>query len=354
MLRLLPYGVMALLMPGLAALGIWLGGPWTFLAYVWGFWIGMAIDAFLPRLAGPVLAGGRRSDLAAGLTWLVLPAQAALLGYALWLAAGPGFGPWWAWLGAIMSVGSATGGIGINTAHELIHRRRAAERGIGVALLVMVSYPHFRIEHVHGHHRRVGTPDDPATSRRGETLYAFWWRSVSGGLTSAWRLETERLARRHWAVWGPRNRMLHYAGLVAVLYAGVGVAFGWAGIGLLAGQGLFAVLLLETVNYIEHYGLVRATGPAGRVERVTDRHSWNAGHRFTNLTLFNLGLHADHHESPGKPYYALANHDGAPQLPGGYPAMMLLAMLPPLWFRTMDPRIASGRPGVDGGSVTVA
>ena len=185
-------------------------------------------------------------------------------------------------------------------------------------------------------------------------LYAFWWRSITGGVVSAWRLEAERLARRHRPVWGIHNRMLHYAVFIGALYALVGLGFGLAGIGLLFGQGLFAVLLLETVNYIEHYGLVRATGAGGRIERVSDRHSWNAGHRFTNFTLFNLGLHADHHESPAKPYYALTNHAGAPQLPGGYPAMMLLSMLPPLWFRVMDPRIAPGRPGVDGGSVTVA
>lgn len=354
MARLLPYGMMALLMPGLAALGLWLGGPWTFLAYVWGFWIGMVFDALLPRLDGLRLGDHRRlRPMAAAMTWAVLPVQAGLLGYALWLAAGPGFGPWWAWLGAILSVGSATGGIGINTAHELIHRPHAAERGVGIALLVMVAYPHFRIEHVHGHHRRVGTAADPATSRRGEPLYAFWGRSTVGGLVSAWRLEAARLARRKRPVWGAGNRMLQYAVFVGGLYAGVGALFGWTGVGFLAAQGLVAVLLLETVNYVEHYGLVRRTTATGQVERVGERHSWNAGHRFTNLSLFNLGLHADHHESPGKPYHTLTNRDAAPQLPGGYPAMMLLAMVPPLWFRVMDRRIAPGPPGVEGGPVSV-
>ncbi len=241
----------------------------------------------------------------------------------------------------IADLGILTGVIGINFAHELMHHHGRLDRGLAEVLMGCVTYSHFCIEHVAGHHRHVATDGDPATARLGEGLYRFWLRSIGGGLRSAWHLEAARLARRKRPVVSPGNRMIRYAIEVVLLYAAVGLWLGPVGLIALAGQSLVAVLLLETVNYLEHYGLVRRRRDDGRYERVQPWHSWNASFRLSNWLLLNLARHSDHHAEAARPYQALRHLDDAPQLPTGYAGMLMIALVPPLWRWVMDRRVAA-------------
>jgi alkane 1-monooxygenase len=268
-----------------------------------------------------------------------VPAQLALLVWAVDVVASEPLA-WFELIGFTLSVGIATGTVGINVGHELVHREAWLSRACGTILLLSTTYAHFRIEHVYGHHRWVGTPRDPATAREGESVYAFYARTLPGQLASAWAIEHERLDRAGHGVWSPRNRMLQYLGIYAVIYAACAVWGGWLAAAFFLGQSLVAgVLMLETVNYIEHYGLLRRERAPGRYEPVTPRHSWDSYHRLNNLFLFNLGRHSDHHAHASRHYPVLRTHEAAPRMPAGYAAMMLLAWLPPLWFRVMDPKV---------------
>jgi alkane 1-monooxygenase len=242
-------------------------------------------------------------------------------------------------------VGVTTGGIGITFAHELIHRAGRFERLLGELLLGSVCYLHWSIEHVFGHHRYVGTPRDPETARAGESSYAFLRRSVVGGFRTAWEFERARATKGH----GPepplrtalRNRVLWYGAAQAAAIAAVGAFGGIRALAVFIGQSCVAVILLEVINYIEHYGLFRREIAPGRYEPVRARHSWDSSHRVSNWMLINLARHADHHLTASKRYQVLDPLDTAPQLPAGYPTMVILALVPPLWRRVMDPRLAA-------------
>jgi alkane 1-monooxygenase len=248
-------------------------------------------------------------------------------------------------VGATLSVGATTGAIGMAVAHELIHRRHGYARAFGAILLASVTYPHFAIEHVKGHHRHVGTPRDPATARLGESLYRFVPRSVVGGLISAWQIERLRLWEREAGTWSRHNVMLRYAALVLATYGAIAIVLGPLALALFAGQSLVAIAALEVINYIEHYGLLRKKSSAYEYERVKPEHSWDSPNRISNWMLMNLPRHSDHHLSAAKRYQSLELLTHAPRLPGGYGAMFLLALVPPLWFRVMDPRVAAARAG---------
>ena len=240
-------------------------------------------------------------------------------------------------LGFALACGIVSGGGGITVAHELCHRKARWARASAEALMASVFYSWFTVEHVLGHHRNVATPVDPATSRLGETVYTFWFRSVFGGLRSAWRLESERVRKRGIRGLGDRRLRMGLEGLVVVALA-VGLGGPW-GLLFVALQGLVAVTLLEVINYVEHYGLQRQQLPNGRYERVQPWHSWNSNQALTNRFLFNLQRHADHHAFAYRPYDHLRPWLDAPELPMGYPSMVLLALFPPLWRRVMDPRV---------------
>lgn len=271
-----------------------------------------------------------------------VPVHLGLIAWGAYTVAGGALSAWQA-AGLIVSVGLVTGGQGITVAHELGHRRSRQDRLLARLLLVTVCYGHFYIEHNRGHHARVATPDDPATARFGETLYAFLPRALWGSLRSAWRLEAARLGRRGRPLFGPHNQMLWFA--AAPVLIGAALFALWGGVALLffAGQAVVACVLLEAINYVEHYGLVRAVSNAGRLERVDARHSWNAAERLSNACLFNLQRHADHHANPSRPYPLLRDDPAGPQLPTGYPGMLLLAAVPPLWFGVMNPRVQRWR-----------
>lgn len=243
--------------------------------------------------------------------------------------------------GWIVSVGLACGGLGITVAHELVHRRVQPAYWAGKSLLLTVFYMHFAIEHLRGHHERVATDEDPASARFGESVYRFIPRSIFQQFGSAWRLEVGRLARQGHRILSIRNEMIWISILQTGWAVTVAVLFG--GIALMAYLvvALVAVTLLEVVNYVEHYGLRRHQRANGLWEPVRSQHSWNSDYRLSRAFLFELPRHTDHHMNGGRPFSGLMSVASAPQLPAGYPSMVLLALLPPLWFRVMNPRVAS-------------
>ena len=242
-------------------------------------------------------------------------------------------------LGLTLSIGLSTGGQGIMIAHELGHKKSLFDRALAWLLLVSVSYGHFYIEHNRGHHVRVATPVDPASSRVGESLYAFLPRTVVGSLQSAWRLEQPRFKRRDESHWSIRNDVLNAWLMSVVLWAVLLIVFGLAILPYLLLQAAVGIVLLEIVNYLEHYGMLRQKEHTGRYERVRPSHSWNSNNIATNVLLYHLQRHSDHHANPTRRYQALRDMEEAPVLPTGYAGMILLALFPPLWYRTMDPRV---------------
>ncbi|WP_253900670.1 alkane 1-monooxygenase [Mycobacterium asiaticum] len=274
------------------------------------------------------------------ITYLYLPNQYGSVLLACWLWSGGG---WVAMtfvdkLGLMLTVG-LIGGLAINAAHDLGHTREQTERHLSKIALAQTCYGHFYVEHNRGHHVRVATPEDPASARFGESLYAFIPRSVAGGVRSAWHLEAGRLAKIGRSRWSPRNEVLNAWLISAVLFTVLAIWFRPVVLPWLFGQAVVGFGLLETVNYTEHYGLRRRLLPSGRYERVRPSHSWNSNTVIANVFLFHLQRHSDHHANPLRRYQALRGMDEAPQLPNGYSAMVPLAMVPPLWRRVMDPRV---------------
>ena len=241
-------------------------------------------------------------------------------------------------LGIAVTLGSLNG-IAINTAHEMGHKKEHLERWFARVALAPSGYGHFFIEHNRGHHVRVATPDDPASSRLGESFWAFWPRTVAGSLRNSWQLEGRRLRRMGKHTWSPRNDVLNAWAMTVVLWAALIVLFGVGIVPYLLLQAVFAFSLLEAVNYLEHYGLLREELANGRYERVTPRHSWNNNHIVTNLFLYQLQRHSDHHANPTRRYQALRHFEASPQLPSGYASMIVLCYFPPLWRHVMDRRV---------------
>jgi len=276
------------------------------------------------------------------ITFLWLPFQ---IGLVLWGAYEVTHHPmaWWELLAFTLSLGVVTGAVGITFAHELCHKSNRLELRIGQLLLLCVSYMHFHIEHNLGHHVHVSTPKDPATSRLGESFYRFYPRTVLGSVRSAWSIECRRLQRKSLKTWSHHNRMLYYLGLPVLLGLSLGLAFGWMATPYFFAQSVAAFTLLEIVNYVEHYGLVRREIAPGRYEKVTPLHSWNANQRLTNGFLIMLQRHSDHHANPQRRYQTLRHFEDSPQLPTGYAGMVVLALIPPLWFMVMNRKVAAFR-----------
>ena len=271
------------------------------------------------------------------LTWATVPLHfTALIGCAWWV--GTQQLSWWAVL-LLAYVAGTDSGLGINTGHELGHKRTAIEQWLARLVLAVPAYGHFTVEHGRGHHRFVSTPEDHASARMGETIYRFVLREIPGGIRRAWRLEAERLAQLGKAPWSPGNTMLQSYAVTALLQLGLVAAFGWVMLPFLAVHNLVAWWQLTSANYVEHYGLLRARLPDGRYEAPQPHHSWNTNHLVTNLATFHLQRHSDHHAYPSRRYQSLRHFEQLPQLPSGYFGMFPLAYVPPLWFRVMDPRL---------------
>lgn len=308
--------------------------PWAAWAVMFGWQVLLALAERVPAL--------RRSPPATPQTaWhrvclrLHVPLQAALLATGLAIAAGGGHPAWMVVLLAL-GVGGVTGSQGITFAHELGHSRSRADRALGWALMASVSYAHFMVEHYRGHHVRVATEADPASARRGESLWRFLPRTLAGSWRSAWALEARRLQqlRRGWA----RSPLAWALAVQAALLALIAALLGPLALLFWVLQSAYAVFLLEAINYIEHYGLRRRMQPDGRAEAFGVQHAWNADHLLTNSVIANLQRHSDHHLHAWKPYAELAPL-GGPQLPTGYAGCLFLASVPPLWIRIMDRRL---------------
>jgi len=248
-------------------------------------------------------------------------------------------------VGLILSTGIVIGSNGINVAHELGHRNSGFEQFLGKLLLLPALYMHFFIEHNFGHHLRAATPEDPATAKYNQTLYAFWVSSVFRQYTGAWKIQKDLLKRENNPFLSIKNDMLWYL-LIQASYLFVGYYFfGSFGLVILIGSAVVGFLLLETINYIEHYGLLRKKTASGRYERVREVHSWNSNHVFGRIMLYELTRHSDHHYRANKKFQLLDYHDVSPQLPFGYPTSMVISMLPPLWFKVMNKHVpADQRP----------
>ncbi|MDH5538524.1 MAG: alkane 1-monooxygenase [Rhizobacter sp.] len=313
--------------------------PWA----AWG--VGVLVQVGLALLER--VPGNARSPQAvpasrwfALVLWVHAPLQFALLGIGAGVAAtlqDSTLAGWGAVLALGIAVGGVTGSQGITFAHELGHSRRRFDRALAWLLMASVNYSHFMVEHYRGHHPRAATRDDPASARRGESLWRFLPRTLVGSWRSAWRLESQRLRQFGLAWW--RSTLL-WATVGQGVWLGLLVAWlGQAALLFWLVQSAYAVFLLETINYIEHYGL-RRREVGGRVEPFGMMHAWNADHCLTNCFVVNLQRHSDHHLHAWKPYPELQALPG-PQLPTGYAGCLLLATIPPLWFKLMHPRLAA-------------
>lgn len=242
-------------------------------------------------------------------------------------------------IGMVLSIGIVLGVNGINVGHELGHRQKTNERFIGKALLLPSYYMHFYIEHNFGHHLHAATKEDPATAAYNQTVYSFWISSVFGQYTKAWKIQRKLLHNAGLGFLSLKNDMFWYLVIQIVYTAIIYSFFGGLGVLVAISVGIVGFLLLETVNYIEHYGLLRLKTKSGRYERVKEIHSWNSNHVLGRIVLYELTRHSDHHYKSSKKYQVLDYHDISPQMPFGYPTSMVLSLLPPLWFKIMNKRI---------------
>ncbi|MGH1345568.1 MAG: alkane 1-monooxygenase [Nannocystales bacterium] len=338
MVRSLPYWVV-FVVPLVALTGLRAGGLATLATLAFVFGVIPVVEALLGvRTDNNDTEGPTRRWTYDLPLYAWVPVQLGLQAYALYLILG-GHLVGWETVVATLSIGVMASAGGINIAHELMHRKDPRERAVAELLMGSVTYSHFCVEHVYGHHRHVATPLDAASSRFGESVYAFLPRTIIGGLRSAIAIENGRARKQGISKWSLRHRMTRYALTQIVVYAALGFALGPVAVAYWAGQSLAAIVLLEVINYVEHYGLSRREISPGRYERTAPQHSWNASHRLTNWLLFNLQRHSDHHYLASRPYHMLRHYEDVPQLPAGYATMILASLVPPLWRSIMHPRV---------------
>jgi len=336
--------LLAYIPSALAFLGLTWGGTWTFATVLFAFGLVPALEVVLPHSDKNIPKEEESSKSAIKIfDWLLylnIPILYALLWYyfsQLLLGGWTGFEI----LGMTLSVGIVASTVGINVAHELGHRDNKTEQHLSRILLLPSLYLHFNIEHNLGHHKHVATEKDPATARMGENIYFFWFRSVIGSYLSAWKIEGRRLRGLAVAQFSIQNKMLQFTLVQLIYLLGIGLAFGWTMLPFAIVVAVISFLLLETVNYVEHYGLMRKKLSSGRYEKVMPRHSWNSDHELGRILLYELTRHSDHHYKATRKYQILRHLDESPQMPYGYPAAMLMSLLPPLWFSVMDQRARS-------------
>jgi alkane 1-monooxygenase len=271
------------------------------------------------------------------ITYAFIPMQYVAVFWTAWMISQPQFSVTDK-VGMAISLGIVVG-IGINTAHELGHKKEKHERWLSRVALAPTAYGHFYIEHNRGHHVRVATPEDPASARMGETVWGFMPRTVVGSWKSAWRLEKKRFARRDQSPWTIRNDILNAYAMTVALWGVLVFLFGWQVMPYLLIAAVIGVWELESVNYLEHYGMKRQKLESGRYERVNPSHSWNSNNIGTNILLYHLQRHSDHHANPTRRYQALRDFPEAPVLPTGYAGMIVLTWVPAIWRRVMDKRV---------------
>lgn len=314
---------------------------WLLLPFLLNYGLGPVLDWLLgeDRNSPPeaVIMQLERDHYYRWLTYLVIPMHYITLFGTAWYATTQQLS-WWAFAG-LAAVAGLTAGLAINTGHELGHKNSKIEKWLAKIVLAVPAYGHFTIDHNLGHHRYVSTPEDPSSARMGESIYRFAVREMPGALRLAWSLETARLRRRDRAIWSPNNQILQSYALTALITIALIALFGWVIIPFLLLHNLLAWWGLTSANYVEHYGLLRQQGIDGRYERCEPHHSWNSNHIYSNLVLFHLERHSDHHANPLRRYQSLRHFNDLPELPSGYFGVYVLAYIPILWFRVMDKRL---------------
>ena len=239
-------------------------------------------------------------------------------------------------IGWIFTCGVVSAVVAIVVAHELIHKDNKLENWSGGLLLALVFYSGFKVEHIHGHHVNVATPEDPVSARFGQSFYQYLPGALRQNTVGAWKLQTKRLGGK-WLQW--KNELIWWHCISLLILIASIVTYGWMGAVFFLGVSLVAATTLETINYVEHYGLLRRKLESGEYEPVTQAHSWNSNFLLTNMSLFHLQRHSDHHVYAKRRYQVLRHYDESPQMPTGYAGMIVLALVPPLWFKIMNPRV---------------
>jgi alkane 1-monooxygenase len=332
--------LIAYAMPLTALLGLFLGNNWTFLGVGFAF-------GFIPLVE--TFATGTKENIATEmeekrskekffdlLLYFNLPLLCCIL--LTYFQKTPTYNLT-EFIGATLSVGLMVGALGINVAHELGHRTNPNEQRIAKLLLLPALYIHFIIEHNRGHHKNVATDLDPASARFGESIYAFWVRAVMGEYRSAWHLEVKRLEKANLPFWSWKNDMIRFHLYEIAYLALIAYCYGLTGFLTAIMVAAIGVLLLESTNYIEHYGLRRKKLPTGHYEKVMPWHSWNSNHELGRIILYELTRHSDHHFKASRKFQILKYHEKSPQLPFGYPSSILISLIPPVWFSIMNKKV---------------
>lgn len=332
----------AYLVPVFCIIGITYGNWWLFLTPVMIFIVVPFIELAMPSLTANLDDATKESKLKNQffdvLLWLNVPIIFGVLGYGFYTYSISDY-QLYETLGLVFSLGIVAGSNGINVAHELGHRQETWERFLGKALLLPSLYMHFYIEHNYGHHIKAATPDDPASARYNENLYAFWLRSVPTQYRSAWEIQARLNKVNETKVLGFKNDMLWYTVIQIAYVVTIGFLFSWMTAVIALSVAVVGFTLLEIINYLEHYGLRRAQKKSGRYEVVKEIHSWNSNHALGRILLYELTRHSDHHYRASKKYQVLDYHKTSPQLPYGYPTMMVIATIPPLWFSLVNKHV---------------
>jgi alkane 1-monooxygenase len=331
--------LIAYIIPVAAFWGIYFGGLHSYSAFLIGFAFIPLLELFLkPTTENHELDHEEtrsKSNFFDFLIYLNLPLYFSILIFFFYSISTRSYSSF-EWIGLTLSIGTCVGTIGINVAHELGHRQNRYEQVMALSLLMTALYMQFYIEHNKGHHKNVATDEDPSSARQNETIYAFWIRSVSQTWMGAWRIEMKELAAKNKPFLSIENKMIRYT-LIQMLYlSSIYVFFGTMALIFAVLVAIVGILLLESVNYIEHYGLKRKKMESGHYEPVREIHSWNSDHQLGRIFLFELTRHSDHHYKSTRKYQILRHFDNSPQLPYGYPGSIVLSLFSPLWFKIMN------------------
>jgi alkane 1-monooxygenase len=330
--------------PLTACIALQLKGGWLFLTPAYAFVFIPLIESVLPTNNENFSKEKKEKRVVNKLfDWMLyvnVPIVFSLLVWGFYIASSVEL-KWFEIIGLVVSIGMVLSTNGINVAHELGHRQKSKERFLAKALLLPCLYMHFYIEHNHSHHINAATKEDPATARYGQTLYSFWITSTVRQYFSAWRIQFKLLKNNNRSFLSLYNDVFWYVFIQSAYLLCVYLYFGGLGLVCALAVGVVSFLFLETINYIEHYGLLRIKNASGRYERVQKIHSWNSNHLVGRIILYELTRHSDHHYKSSKKYQVLDSHEESPLLPFGYPTSMVLATIPPLWFGIMNKRVPS-------------
>jgi alkane 1-monooxygenase len=345
------YFLPLIIIPGLMYISFNFLGYWSFFAFVFVYGFIPVVEFIFTgtteNFSDEEEAKEKSDRYYDYLVYAMVPLQYIILAYYLYTVYTQPLA-WYELLGITLGMGLACGALGINVAHELGHRSKKYEQTMAKMLLLSTLYMHFFIEHNRGHHKNVSTPLDPATSRLNESFYRFLPRTVIGSWIDAWKLEEHRLRKLNLNIWNPiNNEMLRFQIIQVLFVLSIYFFLGLKCMLAFIAAATIGFVLLEIVNYIEHYGLQRKMLPNGAYEKVKPHHSWNSEHELGRILLFELTRHSDHHYNASRKYQILRHFDNAPQMPSGYLAMIPLALIPPLWFRIMNPRVIAHNESIE-------